>query len=100
MQQFIDRRLSLVFKRQLHRYWFLPVRYFFNLTNGQEAIRDEEGMEVSNVQAALASALEAIEELRAADPSYSEDWRGWHLEVVDASGRIVQRFPLVDSVQH
>ncbi|MCB8821057.1 DUF6894 family protein [Microvirga rosea] len=76
------------------------VRYFFNLTNGQDAIRDEEGMEVSDVQSALASAMEAIEELRAADPSYSQDWRGWNLEVVDAAGRLIQRFPLVDSAAH
>jgi hypothetical protein len=76
------------------------VRYFFNLTNGQEAIRDDEGIEVSDVQAALGSAMEAIEELRAADPSYSQDWQGWRLEVVDSSGRVLQSLPLVDSVQH
>ncbi|QFU16710.1 DUF6894 family protein [Microvirga thermotolerans] len=76
------------------------MRYYFHLTNGHDAIRDEEGTEVSDPQAALSSAMEAIEELRASDPSYSQDWVGWRLEVVDSSGRLVQSLPLVDSASH
>ena len=76
------------------------MRYYFHLTNGHEAIRDEEGTEVSDTQAALVSAMEAIEELRASDPSYSEDWQGWRLEIVDSSGRLIQALPLVDSHSH
>ena len=69
-------------------------RYYFNLTDGDSMIRDEEGIEVSSIQAAVVSALEAVEELRAQDPSNSDEWQGWRLEIVDTSGRAVQAIPL------
>jgi hypothetical protein len=69
-------------------------RYYFNLTDGETMIRDEEGVEVSSIQAAMISALEAAEELRAQDPSNSDEWQGWRLEIVDASGQAVQTIPL------
>jgi|SRR5918993_834591 hypothetical protein len=74
----------------------VPVRarYYFNLTDGDTMIRDEEGVEALSIQAAAVSALEAAEELRAQDPSDSDEWQGWRLEIVDASGRAVQAIPL------
>jgi hypothetical protein len=68
--------------------------YYFNLTNGETMIRDEEGIEASSIQAAVIPAMEAVEELRAQDPSNSEEWQGWWLEIVDASGQAVQTIPL------
>ena len=72
----------------------IAARYFFNLTNGETMIRDEEGIVASSIQAAVVSAMEAVEELRAHDPSNSDEWQGWQLEIVDASGRAVQAIPL------
>ena len=74
----------------------LPVlaRYYFNLTNGDSMIRDEEGITAYSLQAAVVSAMEAVEELRAQDPSNSDEWQGWRLEIVDASGQAVQSIPL------
>ena len=69
-------------------------RYYFNLTNGETMIRDEDGIEASSVQAAVISAMEAVEELRSQDPSNSEEWQGWWLEIVDTSGQAVQTIPL------
>src|SRR5687767_8682864 len=69
-------------------------RYYFNLTDGETMIRDEEGIEASSIQAATVSALEAAEELRAQDPANSDEWQGWRLEIVDASGQAVQTIPL------
>ena len=69
-------------------------RYFFNLTDGETMIRDEEGIEGFGIQAAVVSALEAAEERRAQDPSNSDEWQGWRLEIVDAFGRAVQTIPL------
>jgi hypothetical protein len=69
-------------------------RYYFNLTDGEIMIRDEEGIETASIQAAVLSAMEAVEELRAQDPSYSDEWQGWRLEIVDTSGRAVQMIPL------
>ena len=69
-------------------------RYYFNLTDGDVMIRDEAGIEASSLQAAVISAMEAVEELRAQDPLTSDEWRGWRLEIVDASGQAVQSIPL------
>jgi hypothetical protein len=72
----------------------MSARYYFNLTNGDSMIRDEEGIVASSLQAAAVSAMEAVEELRAQDPSNSDEWQGWRLEIVDASGQAVQTIPL------
>jgi hypothetical protein len=65
-------------------------RYYFNLTDGEIMIRDEEGIETASIQAAM----EAVEELRAQDPFHSDEWQGWRLEIVDTSSRAVQMIPL------
>ena len=77
----------------------VPARYYFNLTNGDAMIRDEEGIEASSIHAAVLSAMEAVEELRAQDPSNSDEWQGWRLEIVDAEGRAVHEIPL-DALSH
>jgi hypothetical protein len=71
-----------------------PARYYFNLTNGDSMIPDEEGITASSLQAAVVSAMEAVEELRGQDPSNSDEWQGWQLEIVDAAGHAVQTIPL------
>ena len=58
----------------------VQARYYFNLTDGDTMIRDQEGTKGFSIQAAVLSAMEAVEELRAQDPSNSEEWRGWRLE--------------------
>jgi hypothetical protein len=72
----------------------VPARYFFNLTNGETMIRDEEGIVASSITAAVISAMEAVEELRAQDPSNSDEWQGWRLDIVNATGQAVQTIPL------
>jgi hypothetical protein len=77
-----------------------PVRYYFNLTDGETMVRDEEGIEAASLQAAVVAAMEAVEELRAQDPSSSDEWQGWRLEIVDAAGQAVQSIPLDSSASH
>jgi hypothetical protein len=72
----------------------MPSRYYFNLTDGEEMIRDEDGIEVPDLPTALIHAFEAIEELRGEDTSPMSEWQGWSLEVVDSSGNLIQRLPL------
>ncbi len=76
------------------------LRYYFNLTDGESVIRDEDGVKASSLQAAVISAMEAVEELRAQDASNSDEWQGWKLEIVDAAGRAVQSIPLDSSASH
>jgi hypothetical protein len=72
----------------------MPSRYYFNLTDGHEVIRDEEGIAAPDLRTALIHAFEAIEELRKEDSSAMSEWHGWSLEVVDSSGNLIHRLPL------
>ena len=77
----------------------MSARYYFNLTNGEVMIRDEVGIEASSIQSAVVSGMEAVEELCAQDPSNSDEWQGWRLEIIDAEGRAVHAIPL-DTLSH
>ncbi len=72
---------------------------FFHLVHTHERILDETGIEVSDLEAAHYQAIKAIQELREEGEEDDVDWRGWHLEVVDASENILFSIPL-DAVQH
>lgn len=72
----------------------MPSRFYFNLTNGAEVVRDPDGIELADVDSALLYAAKAIEELRAEDPLSAESWQGWNLEIVDVSGRTIHILPL------
>jgi Domain of unknown function (DUF6894) len=64
----------------------MPV-YFFHLSNGQEILPDEDGIELADAQAAHSEAVAAVRELT--DPERGNEgklWSGWRMNVVDASG--------------
>jgi hypothetical protein len=65
------------------------MRYFFHLVSASETICDEDGLELPYPDEARLVALSAIEELQQEDPGAVEDWRGWRLTVVEASGALV-----------
>jgi hypothetical protein len=70
------------------------MRCFFHLVNGDDSLLDLQGVEISDVQEAEVQAWMAIQELRQEADGIDEDLKGWHLEVVDASGTILLTIPL------
>ncbi|MDP4023755.1 hypothetical protein Q8W71_14055 [Methylobacterium sp. NEAU 140] len=69
-------------------------RFYFDLEDGQETIRDGEGVEADGPEDALEAAQEIIAEM--AGEVASADPRGrWTLVVRDAVGEIVGRLPVV-----
>jgi hypothetical protein len=70
------------------------MRCYFHLTNGDETIRDDHGIEVSDRESARAMAIQAIVELRAVNPSRAAQGAGWTLVAVDTAGAILFTFPL------
>jgi hypothetical protein len=62
---------------------------FFHLMDGQESILDEEGLEVTDIQAVHAYALEATQELRQETGLCFDDWQGWQLIAADEGGEIL-----------
>lgn len=75
-------------------------RYYFHLANGHETVPDEEGLELDDLAEACAEAVGAIEELQRNDPSAAAKWKGWRLDVANASEAVVFSIglddPLVD----
>jgi hypothetical protein len=66
------------------------MRLYFHLVDGTEMIRDEDGIEVADVDVAKAEALNTIREMRGEQEAF--DWAGWKLAVADESGALLFSF--------
>jgi hypothetical protein len=62
------------------------MRLHFHLVNGTETIRDEEGIEVADLDAAKAEALNAIREMRGEQDTEPHRWAHWKLAAADETG--------------
>lgn len=69
-------------------------RYYFNLTDGNQIICDDEGLLLADINAVVGYAFKVIEELRAVAPSPSEEWLGWRMEITNGTGDVVRVIPL------
>ena len=76
------------------------MRCYFHLVSYHDAIIDETGVEVTDLQVAEAEALKAIQDLWEEDPQAGEDWHTWHLNVTDQNGHVFLSIPLDPSEQH
>ena len=65
------------------------MRCFFHLVNGHEAILDEAGIEVADLETAKAEASRAIRELRRESGAVSDEWSGWRLDIVCPEGSLI-----------
>jgi hypothetical protein len=65
------------------------MRCFFNLHNTDDAILDQEGVEVANAEELRAEVAKVVKEVRSADSLVARDWKGWRLEATDASGAVL-----------
>jgi hypothetical protein len=67
-------------------------RYYTHLASGSMAEMDALGIELAGDDEARAEVIAAVQELRA--EFGEDDWTGWTLHVVDASGQCVLDLPL------
>lgn len=74
------------------------MRCFFHLVNGDEAILDDTGIEVPDLETAKAEARKAINELRDEDSGTAADWAGWRLDIVCPEGSLLYTFYLDKTV--
>jgi hypothetical protein len=75
-------------------------RLYFDVSNGQEAIRDEEGAQAENLQQALADAHDVIGE-RADDLGAADRNNSWTLIVRNGTGLTVAHVPIgLFSISH
>jgi hypothetical protein len=76
------------------------MRCYFHLVSYHDAVLDEVGIEVTDLEAAEAEALRAIKELREEEGAASDDWHDWHLRVTDRSGQVFLTIPLDPRPRH
>jgi len=65
------------------------MRCYFHLVNGDEAILDETGIEVADLETAKAEARKAIQELQQEYDTSADDWNGWQLNIVCPEGSVL-----------
>lgn len=75
------------------------MRCYFHLVSEHETIRDDAGIDVSDVETAHRIAMNAIRELRQEDSGADRDWDGWQLNAVDQDGNLLFSIPLHMSLQ-
>ncbi|MEE7439157.1 DUF6894 family protein [Methylobacterium oryzae] len=71
----------------------MPSRFYFDIENGEETIRDAQGVEAADVAEALAEARSVIDEM-AGELEVAGPAGAWTLVVRDASGAEVGRVPI------
>ena len=69
-------------------------RYYFNLTDGDRIIRDQDGLKLADIDTAIIYSIKAIEELRAEASVFSDGWQGWRMEILNCFGAVVSVIPL------
>jgi hypothetical protein len=65
------------------------LRCFFNLTNGEQVLRDDVGVEITCPNELEAEILNALKGVQQGDGFDARDWKGWRLDVIDSSGDIL-----------
>jgi anaerobic ribonucleoside-triphosphate reductase len=70
------------------------MRYYFHLVNDNQALLDDMGVEVLDLEEAKAEALNVVSELRQETDEVLEDWSRWQLEIVCSEGSILHAIPL------
>ena len=70
----------------------VPVRYYFDLLNDIELVRDDVGVEADDALQAIRQAIIVLGDMRANDEI--EMGTGWELVVRDADDRILKRLTI------
>jgi hypothetical protein len=69
---------------------FHPVRYYFHIRDGSEAVCDEEGMEFSSIEEARIEARASARDLLMEDLRCEKSGDGRTLEISDKFGSIIE----------
>ena len=65
------------------------MRLYFHLQDGTDTIRDEVGVEVSDLEAGKAEALSAIRDMGSEPDTKTLGWAGWKLAATDEAGALL-----------
>lgn len=74
-------------------------RFYFDLTNGPDTLRDDEGVEASSFDEAAGQAQAALEDMRSSEEVPAPGER-WQMIIRDENGMTLKLVPLVDGGFH
>jgi hypothetical protein len=74
-------------------------RYFFHVSIEGTVLRDNEGQDLSDADAAWESARSAALDLMKADLGRPVNWFACYFEVVNADDQVVLEFPFAEAVE-
>ncbi|MCJ2094658.1 MULTISPECIES: DUF6894 family protein [unclassified Methylobacterium] len=71
----------------------MPIRFYFDVENGRETIRDHDGVEAADLAEALTEARSVIQEM-AHEVCADDPGTAWALVVRDGTGTVLARLPI------
>ena len=74
-------------------------RYFFDILESDVVIRDEEGMELANVDTVRLEAIEGAREVMADEVRFSGRIENRAMQVRDESGNVVLEMPFSSAIE-
>ena len=74
-------------------------RYYFNVQQGAELLKDPVGDDLDDPEELRRKALESARELVAEGAREGQNWLAWSVIVTDAGGEPVLTLPLSEAVQ-
>ena len=77
----------------------MTTRFYFDLTNGPNTLRDDEGVEASSLDEATGQAQAAMDDMRSKDEAPTQG-EGWQLIIRDESGVTLKAISLDDVAFH
>jgi hypothetical protein len=72
-------------------------RYYFNLTNGKQALSNHKGIDLPGDAAARADAVALARDLIHGTAMPGWDWTGWFVAIHDQHGHKVDEVPIADA---
>jgi hypothetical protein len=75
------------------------MRLFFNIVRGYEIVLDEDGVDVHDIDAAIAEAALTIQEIQGADPEFASRYCECRILISNNAGDIFATFEFCPDVQ-
>ena len=74
-------------------------RYFFNLTDGDDVMEEQnpQGVELPGDAAAREDGLMLARDLKHGKLLKDRNWEGWFVSIVDESGQEIETIPIADA---
>ena len=71
-------------------------RYMFRITDGNQVLADQEGLEMAGDAAAREEAAKFARDLQERRTLQDRDWSGWFVSIIDENGHQLEAVPILE----